>query len=359
MDFDEQLKAMRRGLKEYERQQKIINNFPMDAIRRHQKMMEQISYPSVSKIVNQYNEFQNVISKSKKATKMIEEQQNQINRILNAPIYDWIKNINHICSVYSDSSINALFKHFKNLPDNYIITEKKVNEDISYVIKDIETDEQLPISDSTGTFGILDMFGNISEKEIFDFYNHLSKYPMLGLKHEIGQKIIKNIEESCLNEKSEITLFRARIRKEGQDRPYPEPEMFEPPYGKSSHGRYNPPGLNVLYTCDCLEGALKEVKPEDGMTIDIIEWKIVGNIEMLDLSGIDCPLINYCSFSPDTDYKIKPAYLVPNFIAQCCDLLGVEGLIYKSDLVETATNYVFFSPSKRLFEFVKMHKKTY
>lgn len=359
MDINEQLKATRAALAAFEHKRNLINNLPMEAIRRQEEMINQIDHSSVSKIVDQYRGYQKQINGMLEATSQLYKYQSMMNEMLKSPVLELINNIDDTCSFSSEISRNALLDHFKNLPENYILLEKSKNNTKEYIIKDTKTDSQLPVVDSTSAFGIVSIFDNISEEEAFNFYNYLVKYPMLGLNHEIGKKVFKEIKRSSLIEKSEIRLFRARTRSKGQERPFPEKEMFEPPFGRSSHGRYNLPGLNVLYTCDSFEGAIKEVKPGKGTKVDIIEWELLGGFKMLDLSEVDCPLVNYCNFSSDSDYNLKPSYLVPNFIAQCCDLLGVDGLIYKSDMLEDANNYVFFSPIKSEFEFVKMYSNGY
>lgn len=354
MDIYEQLETMKRVLQEFKHQQEIIKSLPMETIRTHQRILRETKIPSISEIANQYKDIQKY-NQNIHALSDFKEQQEQIKEMLNSPMFEWIKNINSM--QYPEVLKNAMITRLGNLPENYIITTEEENGE-EYVIKDVDTDENIPFPDLTGTLGVLDIFTSISEDEIFSFYNYLCKYPMLGLNHEIGKKILDQVDNADLSVKSNFTVFRARKREKGQERPWSEPEMFGPPYGVSTHGRYNTIGTNVLYTCDNLDGAFYEVRPERNNVIDAVEWTVKENIKMLDLSELECPMMDYCRFSSNSDFTLKPEYLIPNFVAQCCDLKDIDGLIYRSNIVENTINHVFFAPNKRWFELISKHTKT-
>jgi len=49
--------------------------------------------------------------------------------------------------------------------------------------------------------------------------------------------------------------------------------------------------------------------------IDIIRRILKEEIQLLDLSGENLSLLKYCQFNSTSDTKVKPEYLIPNFIA--------------------------------------------
>ncbi len=153
-----------------------------------------------------------------------------MDEIINASIFKLFKQLGDICG--SEVSKDAIITRLENLPDRFIINSKKTKE--NHII-DLDTGDSIPVSDLNSTFGILDIFDNITEEEIFGFYNQLCKYPMLGLNHPIGRKILAKINDCSLIRNKNFTVFRARKRDEKQERPWTESEMLSPPYGKSTH----------------------------------------------------------------------------------------------------------------------------
>jgi len=131
--------------------------------------------------------------------------------------------------------------------------------------------------------------------------------------------------------------------------------MWEPPYGTPGQGRYNVAGLGVLYTSDKFEGAVSEVQDTHKEAFDLMEIRLIESVKILDLAKKDYPLFKYCKFPANTKFQNKPEYLIPNFIAQCCQLLGIQAIRYKSATHAESINYVFFDYSRSWFKFIKSH----
>jgi hypothetical protein len=45
------------------------------------------------------------------------------------------------------------------------------------------------------------------------------------------------------------------------------------------------------------------------IVIDVIEWEVVENVRLIDLTNKESPLVKYCSYSADTSSGLE--YLVP------------------------------------------------
>lgn len=103
-------------------------------------------------------------------------------------------------------------------------------------------------------------------------------------------------------------------------------------------------GISSLYFTSKLETTIDEVGWQDGdNTMDIIQVKINRVRKMLDLTDRTCSLLDYCYLPYDKHKKNDfSAYVVPNFMADCCRLVGIDGMIYKSVKDSRATNIVFF-----------------
>ncbi|WP_018395833.1 RES family NAD+ phosphorylase [Bacillus sp. 37MA] len=262
----------------------------------------------------------------------------------------------------SPVSSAALVSRLNKLPsDFHLVREEKTNKqneqsEMDLFIKNKVTNENILFTSAVSSFGVLDVVRSITENEVISFYNYLAKYPMLGLNDDVGKKIFDWVKKAKLYEIEDNTEhFRARLRAPGQTRPYTEPEMWEAPYGLSGHGRFNPIGQGVLYTSSRLEGAAAEVlRGSKEEVVDIIKWISKEKIQFLDLVDQECPLFNYCEFSSTSQSTIKPEYLIPNFLAQCCRAAKIQAIRFTSTLFPDAYNYVFLENIERGFEYMGM-----
>lgn len=207
----------------------------------------------------------------------------------------------------------------------------------------------VPVEESVEIFGVSDLISAITKEEALDFYNHIAKYPMLGLSHPVGQKIIDGLGKFQLVEVSDITLFRARPLDKGRDIPYSEPEMFEAPYGKPDQGRWNVRGQGVMYAGDDIEGTIKEAHNPDGLRITVLRMTLNETLRILDITSSNCPLFEYCNYPLVDSDPNRHAYLVPNFVAQCCQMKGLAGIRYASTKKSGMMNYVFFDTMRIWF----------
>ena len=256
------------------------------------------------------------------------------------------------------ASIAALNVSLSKIPDTYIIEDVKKlpsrTKKASTVIKS-KTNGSVPLDSLASTLSPMDIISDLTTDEVFSFYNHLIKYPLLGLNHKVGEKIFRELPNQQLINVFNLRLFRSRER-DCLDRPLPfnELEMFEAPYGISGQGRFNVNGQGELYTCDNKDTALKEVGAVNDMdkVYEIIEWKLNKEVKMLDLSNKDSELVKFCLFKKVSNNSQE--YILPNFLAQCAKYHGINGIKVNSTIDGAHSNYVFFDFENKWFEFIDL-----
>ena len=149
------------------------------------------------------------------------------------------------------------------------------------------------------------------------------------------------------------TYYHARILPEGHC-PYTENELRQAPYGVTWHGRFNYVGQSHYYFSDVQKGALLEVaKHSKEKQVQIATLKPSRKIKMIDLSGeltTQNKFLEYCRFNPSPDQypNIKREYLLPCYVANCCEMHGIEGIKYYGS--KEYKNYVSWNDS--YFKFV-------
>lgn len=196
---------------------------------------------------------------------------------------------------------------------------------------------------------LIETFG-ITETEGQAFIYFLLNYPMLGLSHDIGQKIFSQIKDKNIpgttTLKTETSLFRGRKRSNLERLAvYLPEELWNPPMGIPGQGRFNPPGVSSLY----LAGDLKTVSNELDLSdqeesMDIAEFQILNDLLIWDSTKTDTDIFNSIpSFNKRN--ILKEEYIFPNFIAQCLMASGYKGIIYKSTKGE-GLNYCLFNFNK-------------
>ncbi|NLJ80293.1 MAG: RES family NAD+ phosphorylase [Firmicutes bacterium] len=219
------------------------------------------------------------------------------------------------------------------------------------VLRDSQAPEDvIELEALPGIFWVEDVLYGLNAKELFGFYNHLAKFPFLGLAHPVGQRILKALKDLNYREVEGIDLFRARVRGKGTA-PFTEEEMWNPPIKDASFGRANPPGVSYLYTCDTFQGAVAEVKDSKEPITDVIHWRLVEKVKMLDLSSNDSELVRFCNFVSGRG-AFKPDYLVPTFLAQCIALNEIPLLKLPNVRCTGTINYIFVFHERSWFETV-------
>ncbi len=291
--------------------------------------------------------------------KYVSDNEEKINKLLYSLGFMGIsKNLlNLTFTLFAFTKYSEIYENIKNDPVQFkallerLPIESQYTESNNYIYKGkaLEAESVIPLVAS------LDLLKSIRTEELMSFHRFVTTTPLLGLHHKIGIKIfnyINGLEKRCLKRKLNLKLYHGRKR-EVNGKPLNILELFEAPYSIASHGRANMIGIPALYFSNDPHTVVLESRWKEGENIlDGFESKINRTFTMLDISDNTCELFSYCYF-PHKSANDLSAYIVPNFIADCCRLKKIDGMIYKSVQNNESMNYVFFYPDKSWFKKIK------
>lgn len=220
-------------------------------------------------------------------------------------------------------------------------------------------DDRATISETNILCSSLQLLSGIDEADLISFLTQLEKHPAFASEHETGRRIREIVAswDQYLDFDHEY-FYHARSLKEGAC-PYTETELRQAPTGYTGHGRYNYVGQSHYYFSDVEKGAILEVRKHTKDTrVQIAKLHPNKSIRMIDLSGeitSQNKFLEYCRFNPSTEQypNIKREYLLPCYVAGCCEMHGVEGIKYYGS--KEYTNYVSWSDG--YFDIVSSHIK--
>lgn len=238
--------------------------------------------------------------------------------------------------------------------DKYTARDLSDNSNIEYDLKENQFKSPESNVNSKGMSVIcagLEIFGSddlFTEVELMDFVSFLSRTPMNAGFTETGQKInewLKELYEHHINIISfdQDIYYHCRARNIDAQ-PYTFDEMLKAPYGIPGAGRFNQVGRAHYYFADSKQGAEAEVKRHlrKDEVLQTVKLKPKREIQLLDLSGT---LQRGASFLKMIRYPLKDItnqmpreYLLPCFVAGCCEVIGIEGIKYYGS--KEYSNYV-------------------
>lgn len=248
----------------------------------------------------------------------------------------------------------GLTKHLSNVSKTHTYEPT----DQTYVPKSSKG-QSVPFDELEQALGTLDLIKNVSEEEIVDFLGHLIRFPMLALEHKVGKLIRKNVRDMSTEVKLSGTCYRCRPRSEGEILPWTEAEMWQAPTGASPQGRFNPTGNGFVYVSRREETAIAEMKQSKGTIIDVMKLNFDerAEVRVIDITRSDVPLFRLCMAKASNTQALKKAYLLPNFLAQCCHIENIHAIKYKSVYHPEVSNYVFFDYLREWFRYVSSATK--
>ncbi|MCW3793779.1 RES family NAD+ phosphorylase [Paenibacillus sp. LS1] len=241
--------------------------------------------------------------------------------------------------IAANREFTSFMDAFENKEYSYETHKSSINEEQPSLYLRRHNDK-MPVEQLKRAFGLNTLL-EISEKEMVDFVGRLQRLPMLALEHRVGKHILNSIDEmSEMTDIKGLTVYRCRTRSP-EEMSWSEFEMWEAPSGVSSQGRFNAEGRGFLYLSEDPEVSVAEMKQTTVTTYDIMELECSAKFKVIDLTKHpDLNLFRYCMF--ESKSKNKREYLVPNFLAQCCELKGIKAIKYKSIYKQDSPNYVFF-----------------
>ncbi|AMM95772.1 hypothetical protein UP17_25395 (plasmid) [Peribacillus simplex] len=172
---------------------------------------------------------------------------------------------------------------------------------------------------------------NFRKVEVSNFSAFLRNNTMLGFKHSVGKRLYKLFE--CIFKEEEyellenVKLYRGRTRNIGSKK-FDSSQMWSPPIGVSSHGRYNLIGSSVLYLSDDKKYIPHELNYKGDQLLDIATVRINRQLKILDFSKMYGEFGRILSTSPSSTNALKLEYLLTNYIAECCRHIGFHGIKY-------------------------------
>ncbi len=202
--------------------------------------------------------------------------------------------------------------------------------------------------------------------ELNDFVQFIKKYPYLGAKHKLGEKIIGLLPEFPITTVENDSWFRARKISDGHKFSHKDMTAPNPEQVPISEGRFNHYGQSHFYLAKTDFGAAKELL---AMTDEKLVW--MQNVSIRKATSIldvrvgfhspdpDAPLIatglvyfsNALNEGVERNKFWKPEYFVPRFVADAAKLAGFQGILYTSNL-HYFDNLVIFDTSKIECEFI-------
>lgn len=177
----------------------------------------------------------------------------------------------------------------------------------------------------------------------------LSKNPMMAMRSETGEKIYQVLKmhkeqgHSALLTIKEGLLYRGRNRKKDSKKRFKSKEMWSPPLGSASHGRYNAIGIPVLYVADSLQAIPYEIHPAHDEVMDIGQFIIQRNLSIFNLGEFDRSFQGFFNEMNEESTNVKQAYLLTNFIGACCTEIGYHGLKYEGVHNKNNLKYVNYA----------------
>lgn len=269
-----------------------------------------------------------------------------------APIFESVSLPKGMKSVIKDIHVDTA-KRLSTAENISFDSDKK----LFYV--EYQPQDTATVSETNILCSSLHLLSDIDEADLISFMNYLENHLPFASTHRTGRRINEIISE--WNEFSDFDCdyyYHARALPEGKE-PYTEQELRQAPYGLTWQGRYNYTGESHYYFSNVPKGALMEVaKHTKEKRVQIAKLKPKKSIRMIDLSQeitTQNKFLEFCRLKPNPgDYpNIKREYLLPCYVANCCELNGIEGIKYYGS--KEYKNYVSWEDT--YFDFVdsEMH----
>lgn len=192
----------------------------------------------------------------------------------------------------------------------------------------------------------------LARDEIEDFVNVLQNRPNFASEHTVGQIIYDTLKDLYVQKKyyklhkSKI-LYRGRRRNPNIDRaPFTVEKMWNPPLEAGiAQGRYNRPDDSVLYCSSNYSAVPLETTGTGILNIATLQTKSV--LKLLPINQIFSQFEGFMFDGDEHEHEerrtYKRKYLLPNYVKDCCDRIGFNGVTYLSVKEKQFMNYALFT----------------
>jgi len=242
---------------------------------------------------------------------------------------------------------------YSTIPENaHVEIEKRKNGEIgSDIIVCTAENDCYPLALQKDVYGCRTLFSDIEEGDVVRLISFLANHLALALTDPVAQKIRTELINYARNYTIKIPcgkiLYRARKWEKNQSTEWIYNEILDPPYGCSGANRFSYPGQNFLYMAEDPETANKELKTDKiTTTLKCILNKELIVLDMADNYNI---IFEYCQKRASETAAIPREYFLPMYIAEICQLRGIDGIRYKSSVTD-GIDYVFFKIHSDSFE---------
>lgn len=199
--------------------------------------------------------------------------------------------------------------------------------------------------------------------QLREFAAFLEKYPMLGVAHPVGRRILDSIGSFPRTRPDKPTWYRARRIEHGRQLGVDEMRVPDPRVVPVPSGRFNHLGQAHWYLASSKHTAAEEVIQKGELMVWMQKW-IVGQLE---------PILNLVVFGPDdpdpvNDSRVgelpliatamifgdylrqdadrtaawKPEYFIPVYVADAAKRAGFKAIRFTSTRTYSDPNLVIF-----------------
>lgn len=196
-------------------------------------------------------------------------------------------------------------------------------------------------------------------QKLCEFHEFLAKYPSLGARHPVGQKLLQDAPDYPRTMINQERWLRAR-RKPADGHDLTTDEMWlPPPLIAVPQGRFNYEGQRVLYPSNDLRTSAIEVFARDGMLEEgdffVQEYDLQNLTHILDIHGQGASMVfaallyeRHLTTPVDHSGTWKPEYFVPRFVADIARTKNLNGIRYQTSHIlwdALGMNLVLFEPT--------------
>lgn len=196
---------------------------------------------------------------------------------------------------------------------------------------------------------ISELAKKFSLNELVDLKNDYIQNRMYVARNPLFDKLAKFIQALLIQEKWYVLsenriIFRTRTSP--ISKPLLKEELWEPPYGVASHGRYNDIGVSMLYCANNKDVIKKEITLPSGHNYNIAKFIIHKPMRLFPINhifgGEFTGLIDEAVPVKQQDLNFKEQYILSNIVSAICFQIGYDGIVYRSTKDNVSIDYALF-----------------
>lgn len=185
--------------------------------------------------------------------------------------------------------------------------------------------------------------------ELVELKNKYISNPMFAPQEPVFKRLVDFLTDLFIEGEWYILsenrmLFRTRTSKIGNNLHIDD--LWAPPFGYASHGRYNNVGYSVLYCSNNRDVVKQEIALEVGEQHNIGKLVTKKSMRLFPVNyifnGEFDGLINEEVPKNQHNLSLKKQYILSNIVAAICENIGYDGIVYHSIKDRKSINYALF-----------------